>query len=281
MVIIDKPGQTCNRFWSYLDIIGYSIKRKTKVYILFWDSSLKYYNNLLNGEYTSFPLYSKLLINLFGEKRYLKIINKIFNNRIVSFIYKTLNVNIIIAWNNRASYKYYPSEMNKIKDIFRPNQNICDDVEGILQEYKNKNYFIIGVHIRRGDYKYWEHGKYYFELKDYASHMIKVSELYNDKKLVFFISTNEPYLGDVFKGINTFKIPNATVAHDLYALSLCDRILGPLSTFSRWASFYGHVPLCFIEKDKYITSDSEFSVIHSFYLFENGIEIPNLTDKKE
>jgi hypothetical protein len=29
---------------------------------------------------------------------------------------------------------------------------------------------------------------------------------------------------------------------DLYALASCDYIIGPPSTFSQWASFYGNVP---------------------------------------
>ena len=56
----------------------------------------------------------------------------------------------------------------------------------------------------------------------------------------------------------------------LYTLSLCDRILGPWSTYSRWASFIGEVPLCFIEsKDQQFTDDS-FSVVTDFYHFANG-----------
>jgi len=30
---------------------------------------------------------------------------------------------------------------------------------------------------------------------------------------------------------------------DLYALAKCDYILGPLSSYSQWASFYGNKPL--------------------------------------
>lgn len=279
MIIIDKPGQTCNRFWSYLDIIGYSVKNNKKIYIFFWDSSIKYYNNLLKGKYTSFPIYSTKLIKLFGEKRYIRIADAFVNNKISRLIYRILNIKYIYGWYNRASYKNFPSVMNEIKEIFRPNSNICNEVEKIIFKYRDEGYFVIGVHIRRGDYKEWENGKYYFELQEYAMHMKNLLELYNTKKVIFYIATNESQLGDAFKDINIFKIPNATVAHDLYALSLCDRIIGPLSTFSRWASLYGHVPLCFIERDKYITSDSDFSAIHSFYLFENGEKIPNLTDK--
>jgi hypothetical protein len=34
----------------------------------------------------------------------------------------------------------------------------------------------------------------------------------------------------------------------MYALASCDYIVGPPSTFSLWASFYGQVPLCFLQK---------------------------------
>jgi hypothetical protein len=33
---------------------------------------------------------------------------------------------------------------------------------------------------------------------------------------------------------------------DLYALAGCDWILGPLSTFSQWAAFFGNKPLLFL-----------------------------------
>lgn len=279
MIIIDKPGQTCNRFWSYLDTIGYAIEKQEKIYIISWDPSIEYYRNLLTSEYTSFPMYSRLFINLLGEQKYLKLSYRIANNRISRAIYKVLNIELIYGWEQRASDKYFPLHLNEILGIFKPNIDICNEVEEIFNQYKKEEYFIIGVHIRRGDYQYWENGKYYFELNEYARQMQSLLEVYSNKKVVFFISTNEKRINNNFDKFNFFKIKNATVAHDLYALSLCDRIMGPLSTFSRWASFYGGVPLCFINKDKLIKSDTEFSVIKSFYKFENGKEIINLTDK--
>lgn len=235
----------------------------------------------MHSKYTSFPLYSKILIKILGENKYSKLSYKIASNKISRKIYKILNIRVIDGWEYRAAYKYFPLQMDKILDIYKPNPNICNEVEEIFNKYKSKGYFIIGVHIRRGDYKYWENGKYYFELDEYASHMKNLIKIYKNKNILFFISTNETELGHYFADVTTFKISHGTVAHDLYALSLCDRIIGPLSTFSRWASFYGKVPLCFVSRNKYIESDSEFSIIKSFYLFENGLEIPNLTDKKQ
>jgi hypothetical protein len=34
-----------------------------------------------------------------------------------------------------------------------------------------------------------------------------------------------------------------SAVEDLYSLARCDYLLGPPSTFSLWASFYGNVPL--------------------------------------
>ncbi len=43
--------------------------------------------------------------------------------------------------------------------IFRPNADISDVVDKEMSQYKEQGYFIIGVHIRRGDYKTWEGGQ--------------------------------------------------------------------------------------------------------------------------
>ena len=57
-IIVDSPGQTCNRFWSYLDSIAWAIINKRRVYILWWDPSIKYYKNLRKNPYVIFPFYS-------------------------------------------------------------------------------------------------------------------------------------------------------------------------------------------------------------------------------
>ena len=165
------------------------------------------------------------------------------------------------------------------------------DIEfSTLDEYNNEEtygemelpegYFIIGVHIRRGDYKTFEGGRYYFELEEYKQHMQALCEVYKDRKVCFAISTNEKIDATAFEGLEICKTTNTTAVHDLYMLIQCDRIIGPLSTFSRWASFYGGVPLCFISREDVIKSDKDFSVIKDFYHFANGTEIINLTDKQ-
>lgn len=102
--------------------------------------------------------------------------------------------------------------------------------------------------------------------------MLRIQEIYKDQRVAFFISSNETFDVNFFEGSQCYRFgkePSGDIL-DLYTLSLCDRILGPWSTYSRWASFIGEVPLCFIEhKDQEFTDDS-FSVVTDFFHFANG-----------
>lgn len=279
-IIWDKPGQTCNRLWSYLDTIAWAVRTRHRTYILFWDRDIKHFDRLRNNPYVKFPLYNKTLIKWLGDARYQNLLTKLFANRFLNRFYgKTRSKKFVSGWKKRASNEYFPYVMETIHELYAPNQKIMDEVQSALSRYREEGYFIIGIHIRRGDYKTFEGGKYYFELEEYRTHMQALCELYRDKKVCFFLSTNEKIDRGMFAGLEICEHSNTTAIHDLYMLSLCDRIVGPLSTFSRWASFYGQVPLCFIERDSVIRSDTDFSIIKDFYHFENGMEIENLTDK--
>ena len=105
--------------------------------------------------------------------------------------------------------------------------------------------------------------------------MCRIQQLYHDKHIAFFISSNEEFSLDIFDGSNCQRFgkePSGAIL-DLYTLSVCDRIIGPFSSYSRWASFIGEVPLCFLEtKDQIFTEDS-FSKITDYFHFENNKEI--------
>lgn len=281
-IFVDSPGQTCNRFWAYLDSIAWAIAKKKKVIIWHWDSSICCYDALRECKCVSFPFYSKFFISIFGERKWRILLYKLLNNRFLRRFYRTNLANrigLISSWPLRKSFDYFPQMKEQLIPLFRPNEELCIAVDKTMRKYKMGGAFVIGVHIRRGDYKTWEGGRYYYEHQEYAEMMHSLVREYRDKKVFFFISTNEVYDKDVFKDLNLCEFDNITAAQDLYTLSLCDRIIGPLSTFSRWASWYGNVPLVFFERGKNCIKDSDFSIIHDFYHFENGNEIINLSDK--
>ena len=76
------------------------------------------------------------------------------------------------------------------------------------------------------------------------------------------ICTND---SDILKS-DLLKGPDITFSHgtrefDLYSLTQCDLIVGPPSTFSGWASFYGSVPLNCITHKNQIIQTSDFKII--------------------
>ena len=279
-IIIDFPGQTCNRLWSYLDNVAWAIIKNKKLYIIHWDTSISNFDNLRNHKNIKFPFYNKWVITILGEKRIQKLLKVIFNNNLLLKFYnnkQTCHLDFIKGWEYRYSENYYHLIKDEIINTFKPNKNIQNDVLHHFEYYKKNDYFIIGVHIRKGDYKTFAGGKYYYSDDIYIYYMKQLVQLYKNKKTIFFISTNEKYSYSTFKDFNIIKTDFQTDIHDLYALSLCNRIIGPLSTFSRWASFIGEVPLYFIEPNNTKLKDDDFSVITNFYRFKNNKEIENLT----
>jgi hypothetical protein len=145
-------------------------------------------------------------------------------------------------------------------------------VESMINTIREHADLVIGVHIRHGDYKTFYDGKYYYTLVEYHQFMLQIQKLYEHKKIAFFISSNESFSLEIFKGCKCYRFGKESSGDilDLYTLSICDKIIGPWSTYSRWASFIGNVPLCCIKEHKQIIEDNDFCIVSDFYHFTNG-----------
>ena len=144
-------------------------------------------------------------------------------------------------------------------------------VAGLRQESD----MVVGVHIRRGDYATWNDGRFLYSLEEYHQFMLRVQKQYLNHRVSFFISSNEDFSLDIFERCQCRRFgrePSGAIL-DLYTLSLCDRIIGPFSSYSRWASFIGEVPLCFLETKDQQFSDKNFSKIIDYFHFENGAKV--------
>lgn len=123
----------------------------------------------------------------------------------------------------------------------------------------SKDSIKIGLHIRRGDYRIWHQGQYFFNDEEYAK--IINSFIKNiDKPAELIIVSNDPKLNSKdFEKLTSCKVSmlNGNPAEDLYLLSKCDYIIGPPSTFSLMAAFYEDSPLYWIfDKEKPLLTES-------------------------
>jgi hypothetical protein len=132
---------------------------------------------------------------------------------------------------------------DEIADYFRPIARFRNGAEAVVHKARAMGDSVIGIHIRQGDYRDWKNGVHYFETEQYAHWMREIVALDTSKKPVFLLCASDPVDASCFRGLDVVMGPGSVVA-DLHALSLCDRIIGPPSTFSSWASYVGRVPLC-------------------------------------
>lgn len=273
IVIYDAPGQTCNRLWSYVSSVAMCLSEHRKMAIIFHDETLEDFPSFLHSQFIYFPLWHKwLLKGRNGWKYYNGIVWRIKFNYKKEWDYIAKFFGFTNGWQTRSDNRYLKQTLPELKRIFRPKEEIMQKAQEMIKKLKNDADMVVGVHIRRGDYASWHGGRFYYELESYHQFMLRIQQLYCDKRISFFLSSNEDFSIDVFEGCQCRRFgrePSGAIL-DLYTLSLCNYIIGPYSTFSRWASFIGEVPLCFIEtKDQQFNKDS-FSKIVDFFHFENG-----------
>ncbi len=110
----------------------------------------------------------------------------------------------------------------------------------------------LGVHVRRGDYKTFQGGRFYYSDQQY----VRIIRYYYDncyprERLSVYICGNDPNLDKDYyrEHLKDFFVhfPEGNPAEDLCLLSMCDNLIGPPSTFTLVASMYRDVPLYWIE----------------------------------
>ncbi len=146
-----------------------------------------------------------------------------------------------------------------IKEFFSPIPDIQDRINKCIKRRDIRHSLLFGVHLRRGDYKKWENGKYYYDDNSMSLLMQQVYRLFPEKNISFLLVSNEHIELDNYKRHDVFMGPGDP-AGDLYSLAECDYIIGPPSTYTSWASFFGDVPLCFINNPNDSLSLDDFKV---------------------
>ena len=148
-----------------------------------------------------------------------------------------------------------------IRDYFRPVPHHRIRVEELIRRARPDRGPLLGVHVRQGDYADFEQGKYLFALDRYRALMSRTLPLFPDGTR-FLVCSNSSLGSDMFPGLDV-SVGTGHPLEDLYALACCDYLMGPPSTFSRWASFYGKVPHYTVTDIHNVPSLGDFQVIFS------------------
>jgi hypothetical protein len=286
IILRDKPGQLCNRLWAYSFFIAYGLNNDVKVYI----PNFREYQSLFE-DLEQFP---KIRFHISKNKTFEKLIRLciltiyLFEKVKLGFLFRIFNVHFpsrnllddqfckgksivyINSWKQEKNVDAIKKYKPEIIGLFTPKKVFRDRPDALIADLRLRFDILVGVHIRRGDYSTFKGGIYYYDDKVYQKYMMHIKSQLAGKKVAFFISSNSTINPTEYEGLQVYQLENAQGIEDLYALSKCDYIMGPPSTFSMWASFSGSVPLKILESDDDHFTTDDFSVILYQNCFENG-----------
>jgi hypothetical protein len=282
MVIMGlKYGRLANRLFAFSHFIANAIEYDYKLLNPTFDEYRKYFAATSTDDFAShdisvkfsklYPIFSRIISVI---KRYN------FRNSSLHFYIESDNDRIEFDLNNMdylvrikekkfvfacgwafRDYKNFDKYSNILRNFFRPVSPYMENIEALLRKSKIKADVLVGVHIRKGDYKDWNGGIYYYDDDVYYDKMLQIESHLkcSGKKVSFLMCSDEKIDLSNFHSLAIIPGPGHLI-EDLYSLSKCDYIIGPPSTYSMWASFYGQVPYLHIMDPSQRLDNTRFTI---------------------
>ena len=169
---------------------------------------------------------------------------------------------IILRWAYRDPVALV-HRRNDICRILAPKDKYLLRPKTFMKMIPPKNTSLIGVHVRRGDYKQFNSGRYFFSDEEYARFMEMTCRSFSNG--CRFVMVSDESLNENFftqRGLDAHVFHGEDFREDLVMLSLCDYIMGPWSTFSWWAAYYGGIKLCHLHNRNDIVDATSFKEIN-------------------
>lgn len=148
---------------------------------------------------------------------------------------------VLRGWYFRC-YSLVQAHADWLRTFLRPNISESDRACQSIRQSRAAGRFVVGVHIRGGDYRTWREGRFFYPLDFYLKQMRIAAFELASQDVKFLISSDEAIDQSQLNEFDCI-LTDGNIVSDLAALSHCDMIFGPPSSFSLWASFLGQVDL--------------------------------------
>jgi hypothetical protein len=149
---------------------------------------------------------------------------------------------LVQGWGFRNQHLLW-KHADAIREFFRPLPEHEEKARRVVEEARRGADVLVGIHARQGDYARFLNGKYFYSTAQYRAVMQRVERLFAPRRVSFLLCSDSPQPVDSCRGLHVVRGPGHAV-EDVCALALCDYLVGPPSTYTDWASFYGQTPLC-------------------------------------
>lgn len=266
LIISAKSGQLGNRLLLFANFIAFAIEHNLTVINPAFEEYAEFFVETSRDFSCCYPPpYFTVSGNKFIRSKYFQFIKKLSNKNILRTqeITREKPFNLI---DNRDVQRLKHSSIvcfqgwlfrdgwfvedlpnlhkyaDQIRAYFTPLQPHTINVNSLMLNVKNNADIIIGVHIRQGDYAQHQNGRYFYTIEQYLEVMNSIIKTSQGNKVKFLICSNIQQNPSLFDDFNCI-FAKGHLIEDLYALAECDYIVGPPSSYTMWASFYGERPL--------------------------------------
>ncbi|MEM6551049.1 MAG: hypothetical protein AAF750_02745 [Planctomycetota bacterium] len=139
-----------------------------------------------------------------------------------------------------------------LRQYFTPQdrwRRIIHEKTGLALDRNSSTEAWVGVHIRKGDYRAWRGGKYFFEDDAYAASMARLEQLLHPRRTRFVLCSDEPIVASAYEAFDWRPGPGS-VTLDYLSLFGCHYLISTTSSFSRTASFLSNTPCYVLSQDR-------------------------------
>jgi len=254
IVLYRSFGNHSNRLFQNLHFQAYCIENRIEYANPTFLDMEKYYCSPVDTKYVCKAILLRIIVNRYLSR--LGLIGNLLNfNNDIDSKNELLKTNpdqkyYVEGWGFRvhdltAKYQDLFIEKYSLKEEYYLNNRLYKKIQDIDRDTTS----IIGVHIRRGDYKKHQNGRYFFNddvYQKYINNMrLEIRERLS-KQAIFVIFSDE-ITG--FNENSDFYISDNTWCIDHLLMSNCDYLIGPPSTFTLWASYIGKNKYFHIQDD--------------------------------
>jgi len=284
IVVCSKPGQLGNRLFIYATFIAFSKEYQVRVMNVSFDEYSEFFPALNNDIWSRYPpkgsslkgrmlrhwiflffdFLSRLLSRLRINNHVLAVKSLDWNESVdldsEAFVRLagTTRLLLLRGWEYRGRNSF-SKHADFIRSTFIPAAHHLEQVKNLMKKTRSDGRKVVGIHIRHGDYKTFEGGKYFYDFGQYAEVMRSIQALFPGEAVRFLVCSNVEIDAGAFGDLDIVGGTGHFV-EDLYALSQCDCLAGPPSTFTLWASFYGKVPLYMVKDISRKPALADFSI---------------------
>lgn len=248
MIFVRDKGRMCNNILQYGHVYAWAHEHSRKSVSMRFCYKYQYFHICTLPHYNFFTYFYAKCAASVGLLPIAAFHNPDGNIEAMRTL-ETKNNVLVEGWSVRF-YDLFLKYRKEITALFTFKPDISIKISRLINETSQKGNVKLGVHIRRGDYKTWNGGKYYYGDDVYIDYIRQFIALQGGRAVTVYICGNDPSIdkarySGALKGLSVY-FPDGNPAEDLCLLSECDYLIGAPSTFSLVAVMYRDIPLYWI-----------------------------------